>query len=230
MIYRKLALAGAIALALAATVNAEQKSYATIERPAGSPYQLRASDLLGMDVENLNGDEIGEIDDLIISDDAKVPMAVISVGGFLGIDDKLVAIPYNELKLDKEHDDVIYNATEEQLKTLPEFKYMEGESTWSELQEKRMAMQDKAEQMIEDAKDKTAETVENVKDSNEWHQIAGNWKQLKGKAKQQWGELTDDELTIIEGNRDLLIGKIQKHYGVSREEAEQQVDNWANTL
>ena len=229
MIYRKLALAGAITLALAATVSAEQNSYVTIERPAGSPYQLRASDLLGMDVENLNGDEIGEIDDLIISD-AKVPMAVISVGGFLGISDKLVAIPYNELKLDKEHDDVIYNATEEQLKTLPEFKYMEGESTWSELQKKRMAMQDKAEQMIEDAKDKTAETVENVKDSNEWHQIAGNWKQLKGKAKQQWGELTDDELIIIEGNRDLLIGKIQKRYGISKEEAEQQVDNWANTL
>ncbi|MEZ5594240.1 MAG: CsbD family protein [Gammaproteobacteria bacterium] len=63
-----------------------------------------------------------------------------------------------------------------------------------------------------------------------WHQIAGNWNQVKGKVKQQWGDLTDDELTVIEGNRDMLIGKIQKQYGISKQEAEQQVDSWAKTL
>ena len=119
MIYRKLALAGAVTLALATTVNAQDASYLDIERPANSPYQLRASDLLGMDVENFNGDEIGEIDDLIISSD-NTPTAVISVGGFLGLGDKLVAIPYNELKFDSEREDVVYNATEEQLKSLVE--------------------------------------------------------------------------------------------------------------
>ncbi len=61
-----------------------------------------------------------------------------------------------------------------------------------------------------------------------WDQVKGNWNQLKGSAKVQWGKLTDDDLDVIEGNRDKLVGKIQEAYGVSKEEAEQQVEdfNW----
>ena len=44
-------------------------------------------------------------------------------------------------------------------------------------------------------------------------EIGGNWKQLKGKAKEQWGKLTDDDMTVIEGKRDQLVGKIQERYG-----------------
>jgi uncharacterized protein YjbJ (UPF0337 family) len=54
-------------------------------------------------------------------------------------------------------------------------------------------------------------------------QVAGKWQQLKGKIKQQWGKLTDDDLTMLEGNRDQLIGKVQERYGIAREEAERQV-------
>lgn len=57
-------------------------------------------------------------------------------------------------------------------------------------------------------------------------ELKGKWKQLKGSAKAQWGKLTDDELTEIEGNQDKLVGKIQEKYGVAREEAEEQVKNW----
>ena len=57
-------------------------------------------------------------------------------------------------------------------------------------------------------------------------ELKGKWKQLKGSAKQQWGKLTDDELTEIEGSQDKLIGKIQEKYGVARDEAERQVKNW----
>lgn len=53
--------------------------------------------------------------------------------------------------------------------------------------------------------------------------IKGNWKQAKGRIKQQWGKLTDDDLTVAEGHRDYLIGKVQERYGVAREEAEKQV-------
>lgn len=63
-----------------------------------------------------------------------------------------------------------------------------------------------------------------------WDQIKGNWKELKGKAKQQWGDLTDDELEKAEGKRDVLIGKIQQKYGVSKEEAEKQIDKWSESL
>lgn len=54
----------------------------------------------------------------------------------------------------------------------------------------------------------------------------GNWKQLKGKVKEQWGKLTDDDLTIIEGNQEQLAGRIQERYGVARDEAEKQVKNF----
>jgi uncharacterized protein YjbJ (UPF0337 family) len=54
-------------------------------------------------------------------------------------------------------------------------------------------------------------------------QVAGKWQQAKGKIKQQWGKLTDDDLMMLEGNRDQLIGKVQERYGIAREEAERQV-------
>lgn len=54
--------------------------------------------------------------------------------------------------------------------------------------------------------------------------IAGDWKQVKGKIKAKWGKLTDDEIDQAEGNYDQLVGKIQKAYGLSREEAEKQVE------
>ena len=58
-------------------------------------------------------------------------------------------------------------------------------------------------------------------------QLKGNWNILKGKAKQQWGKLTDDDIDVIDGKRDELVGKIQKSYGISREEAERQVETWS---
>jgi uncharacterized protein YjbJ (UPF0337 family) len=57
-----------------------------------------------------------------------------------------------------------------------------------------------------------------------WDEIKGNWKELKGKAKQQWGELTDDELTAVEGDKDRLVGTIQKHYGRTKEEIGREID------
>ena len=59
-----------------------------------------------------------------------------------------------------------------------------------------------------------------------WDQIQGNWKQFKGTAKQQWGKITDDQLDVIAGKRDLLAGKIQEAYGVSKDDAEKQLATW----
>lgn len=63
-----------------------------------------------------------------------------------------------------------------------------------------------------------------------WDRIEGNWKQFSGKAKQQWGKLTDNELTEIEGKRETLVGRIQEQYGLSKEEAERQVKDWERHL
>lgn len=53
--------------------------------------------------------------------------------------------------------------------------------------------------------------------------IEGSWKEMKGRVKARWGKLTDDELDRVEGNYDILLGKIQKAYGLSREEAERDL-------
>jgi len=60
-----------------------------------------------------------------------------------------------------------------------------------------------------------------------WDQIEGKWKQAKGGVKQQWAKLTDDDLTYMSGKKDELVGKIQERYGITREEAQRQADDWA---
>ena len=57
-------------------------------------------------------------------------------------------------------------------------------------------------------------------------ELKGKWKQVKGNVKKNWGKLTDDDLDVIEGNKDILAGKIQERYGISKEEAKKQVDDY----
>ena len=59
-----------------------------------------------------------------------------------------------------------------------------------------------------------------------WDRIEGNWNQYKGGVKQQWGKLTDDQLDVSSGKRDVLVGKIQEAYGISKDEAEKQMTAW----
>jgi uncharacterized protein YjbJ (UPF0337 family) len=59
-----------------------------------------------------------------------------------------------------------------------------------------------------------------------WDRIEGNWKQFKGAAKEQWGNLTDDDLSVVEGKRDQLAGRIQERYGIAKDAAERQIDEW----
>jgi uncharacterized protein YjbJ (UPF0337 family) len=62
-----------------------------------------------------------------------------------------------------------------------------------------------------------------------WDIIEGKWKQMKGAVKQRWGKLTDDELDQLAGHRDKLVGKLQERYGINKDEAEKQVDEWERT-
>ncbi|MGA2404655.1 MAG: CsbD family protein, partial [Syntrophobacteraceae bacterium] len=61
-------------------------------------------------------------------------------------------------------------------------------------------------------------------------QIAGNWKQVKGVVRKKWGKLTDDDVDVIAGKRDILLGKIQERHGIAREEAEKELKAWEDSL
>jgi len=57
-------------------------------------------------------------------------------------------------------------------------------------------------------------------------QVEGDWKILRGKIRQRWGKLTDDHLDIVNGRVEMIAGRVQQAYGISREEAERQVQDW----
>ncbi len=63
-----------------------------------------------------------------------------------------------------------------------------------------------------------------------WDRIEGNWKQFKGQAREKWGELTSDDIDVVAGRREQLIGRIQERYGIARDEAEKQVDEFQRAL
>jgi uncharacterized protein YjbJ (UPF0337 family) len=63
----------------------------------------------------------------------------------------------------------------------------------------------------------------------DWNRVEGNWKQTKGKIKEKWGQLTDDDLTQINGKRDQLEGLIQERYGIAKDRARKDVEDWLNT-
>jgi uncharacterized protein YjbJ (UPF0337 family) len=56
--------------------------------------------------------------------------------------------------------------------------------------------------------------------------LKGKWNQLKGEVKMRWGDLTDDELDMIEGRRDKLVGKLQERYGYTKDRAEREVESF----
>jgi uncharacterized protein YjbJ (UPF0337 family) len=63
-----------------------------------------------------------------------------------------------------------------------------------------------------------------------WDQVEGKWKQFAGRFREKWGKLTDDDLQVIGGKKDQLVGKIQERYGMAREQAQREVDDYVNTL
>lgn len=57
-------------------------------------------------------------------------------------------------------------------------------------------------------------------------QVKGNWKQMTGSLKEKWGKLTDNEITESQGKREYFVGKIQEHYGKSKEIATKEVNDF----
>ena len=56
--------------------------------------------------------------------------------------------------------------------------------------------------------------------------LKGQWLQIKGQVRKQWGKLTDDEIDQVQGDAEILLGKLQQRYGFTREQAEQELERW----
>ena len=64
----------------------------------------------------------------------------------------------------------------------------------------------------------------------DWDRIQGNWKQFKGRAKEKWGNLTDDDLDRVAGQREQLEGIIQQRYGLAKDQVRKDVDTWLKSV
>src|SRR6187399_3564004 len=62
-----------------------------------------------------------------------------------------------------------------------------------------------------------------------WNKVSGNWKRMRGAIKEQWGKLTHNEIRAAQGRREVLNGYIQSRYGIDREAADKQIDEWLKT-
>jgi len=127
----KLALFAATAMIGAATLGPPalaQGKQQTITLMKVDPQTLatgfRVSKVLGATVVNDTNEQVGTIDDLIVTPNHSVPYAVLSVGGFLGMGTRLVAVPYDSMKVGN-NKIVLSGATKESLTMLPEFTYAE---------------------------------------------------------------------------------------------------------
>lgn len=122
-------LAATAMIALAPVVNAPAANaqtanvtQVTVIEPATVMKGYRASKIVGMTLTNEANETVGKIDDLVIRADDKAVVAIVSVGGFLGVGDRLVAVPYQSISW-RENTGVLPGATKDRLKTFPEFKY-----------------------------------------------------------------------------------------------------------
>jgi uncharacterized protein YjbJ (UPF0337 family) len=63
-----------------------------------------------------------------------------------------------------------------------------------------------------------------------WDTVKGEWHQVKAEIKSKWAKITDDDLKTLDAKKDALVGKLQERYGILKDDAERQVDDWMNKL
>ncbi|MGH6839509.1 MAG: PRC-barrel domain-containing protein [Methylocella sp.] len=118
-----LALAGSLAVAQAETVTTSPSGRAVAVPSSLSTMHWLASDIYKADVYDNSEDKIGTVTDLILDNTGTVTTAVVSVGGFLGVGAKDVAVPFNALKVTSRDgkDWLVLNETKDQLKAMPAY-------------------------------------------------------------------------------------------------------------
>ncbi len=122
---------------------------------------------------------------------------------------------------------------EQSAKKLVEEVKQVGKEAAQDLQHTAQKAQEKAKQEGEGlkatAEGKANQAAAQLKAPENWTTLKGRWNEIKGEAKRQWGKLTDDDLTRIEGDYDKLVGLIQQKYGYSRSQAEQEIGTFSRS-
>lgn len=130
---RRPALAAAIALVLCGPAYAADPlptmlpitaaAKTSMQQDMQAQSTLRVSELLGRDVHDTANDELGEIDDLVMSGDGDKIMAIVSVGGLMGIGSKLVSVPYKDLRVTQNGEHIALDTTKNEFDQRAEFTY-----------------------------------------------------------------------------------------------------------
>ena len=156
------------------SVHAADKSTTALSDTMNAGYVLSANELIGQDVLDAKDDKIAEIDDLLVAKDGKTVLAILSVGGFVGIGDKLVAVPYEKLTIGANRV-TLAGSTEKSLEAMPEFKYRDDaeDYRWRQRYVTRM--------------DRTMETV-NDEFSEAWDKTKTEFRNLKRATGDKWDE------------------------------------------
>jgi sporulation protein YlmC with PRC-barrel domain len=188
--YKHAALAAAILLAFGTasaqttvrTVRADGFSESVSYREYLHGDDLRASKLVGARVRNADGDNLGEIEELVIPTRNDI-LVILSVGGVLDVGDKLVALPYEELRVSPDGDTLYINRTEEQLKAAPEYTYEAQAAVRTPAQrvsderdvrgerELRDARNVRSERDVRDARDDVRDTRDDARETREARQV-----------------------------------------------------------
>lgn len=177
-------------------------------RTDDSPYSLRASDLIGADVINAEDEDIGDVDDIILTRDGKEVMVVMEIGGFLGLGEKLVSMPYSELRIAEDGEEVYLATAKESLESAPDFRYIEGEERG------RARLLNRTENAIESG----------------WTRVKEEWQEFKVAAAERWDRLTDEDLEEIDGDRENLVERLHERYELDRKQAGREADEWQRNL
>ncbi|MGH6620937.1 MAG: PRC-barrel domain-containing protein [Alphaproteobacteria bacterium] len=187
-------------MASAASVRSEGATAAPLQiaakRASETPDMMRASKFIGETVRNGKGEKIGSVDDLILNRGDRILYAVISVGGFLGVGDRLVAVPFEALEFGAKDVEgvVIYDTTKEQLKAEPAFTYAEAKDGISRERFMQSAArrvdlwQDRVGKGMDSAKSNAKEMKEGASQrvDRAWKKVQAEWQELKGASADAW--------------------------------------------
>lgn len=137
----KTLLAAASTLALMAAAPAiaanDQPNKAAANAQAESSMAIKADDLIGKDIHNAAGEEIGEVESVIIDGSGKVAAVIVGVGGFLGIGERDVAIDWQSLQMNKADGNIRVGMSRAQLEALPPYKFERDEYRRKAFSDKR---------------------------------------------------------------------------------------------